>query len=84
MVWYAGHYPKVDLKHLEIRMRQSGDYPDDEPLTLARLLDFLYQAIDEVDIEQIKADVLPFIRDAGQLEIWSRDFFREVVRRFTS
>ena len=84
MVWYAGHYPKVDLKHLEIRMRQSGDYPDDEPLTLARLLDFLYQAIDEVDIEQIKADVLPFIRDAGQLEIWSRDFFREVVRQFTA
>jgi predicted nucleotidyltransferase component of viral defense system len=82
MVWYAGHHPQVDLPHLEARMRQSGDYPDDQPLTLERLRQFLNAAIDDVDIDQLKADVRPFIRDPQELALWSKDFFRQVAGMF--
>ena len=84
MVWYAGNHPQVDLVHLEERMRQSGDYPDSHPLTLERLREFLNLSIDTVDIEMLKSDVRPFIRDRQELDLWSRDFFRMVVTSFIS
>lgn len=82
MVWYAGNHPKVNLAHLEQRMRQSGDYPDDQPMTLERLEMFLNNAIDEVNIETLKADVRPFVRDQQELILWNKDFFRQVIREF--
>ena len=82
MVWYAAFHPQVNLSHLEIRMRQSRDYPDDQPLTQERLYEFLNQAIDDLNVEAIKADVLPFIYDRMSLELWSKDFFRETVKAF--
>jgi hypothetical protein len=60
-------------------MRQSGDYPDDKPLTLPGLKEFLNAAIDGIDIDSLKADVLPFVRDPQSLDLWSKDFFREIV-----
>lgn len=82
LVWYAGFYPQVNLAHLESRMRQSKDYPDDLPLTLARLQLFLNRAIDDLDVEATKADVLPFIRDRMALELWNKDFFRGIIKDF--
>lgn len=84
MVWYAGNHPQVDLAHLEERMRQSGDYPDSHPLTLERLREFLNASIDTVDVEMLKSDVRPFIRDRQELDLWSKDFFRMVVASFVA
>lgn len=78
MAWYASNHPQVNLAHLEQRMRQSGDYPDKQPLTLERLRKFLNDAIDETDIEMLKDDVRPFIRDQQELDLWSKDFFRQI------
>lgn len=83
LVWYAGNHPKVNLGHLEQRMRQSGDYTFPGPLTANELHAMLEQAVDQVDIDQLKADVRPFIRDPQELELWSTDFFRDVVARIT-
>ncbi len=82
MVWYAGNHPQVNLTHLEQRMRQSGDYPDDKPLTLWRLREMLNAAIDDADIEMLKADVRPFIRDPQELDLWSKEFFRQIIMLF--
>ena len=81
LVWYAGHYPKVHLSHLEARMRQSGNYTDATALTEDGLLKRLFQRIDEVDIEQIRSEVSSYVNDPRSLELWSRDFFRAVARR---
>lgn len=82
MVWYAGHHPQIDLNHLEIRMRQSGDYTDPTPLTLEQLRQFLLSAIENTDPEMLKADVQPFIRDQQELDLWSKDFFRQIIKEF--
>jgi hypothetical protein len=61
LLWYAGRYPKVRISHLESRMRQSGDYRDDEPLTSGRLQHLLRQALKDLDVEQARREVAPFI-----------------------
>ena len=83
MVWYAGNYPQVRLSHLEERMRQSGNYTESAPLTLEKLHNLLFTAVESADIDMLKADVLPFIKDPRELELWSKDFFREIVPLFS-
>ena len=81
LVWYAGRHPQVRLSHLEERMRQSGDYRDEMPLTRGRLMELLRQAVDQLDVGRAQEDVMRFVRDPRTIDVWSRDFFREVVQR---
>jgi predicted nucleotidyltransferase component of viral defense system len=84
LVWYAGRYPEVRISHLESRMRQSGDYRDDERLTPDRLQHLLRQAADHLDVEQARREVAPFIVDQRALDVWSQDFFRQIIPRIMS
>ena len=84
LVWYAGRYPKVRIGHLESRMRQSGDYQDDEQLTPDRLQHLLRQAVEDLDVEQARREVAPFIVDQHALGVWSQDFFRQIIPRIVS
>ncbi len=83
LVWYVGRHPNVHLSHLESRMRQSGDYDDRAPLTMDRLQALLHNAIDGLNVEHARQEVAPFIRDQRALEVWSRDFFRQIVKRIS-
>ena len=81
LVWYASRYPEVRLSHLESRMRQSGNYSLNVPLTMEKLLEFLYFAIDNLDIEKARKEVVPFVKDRRSIEVWSRDFFKHIITR---
>ena len=81
LVWYAAHHPLVNLGHLEQRMRQTGHWSSDQYLTPAAFSILLYEAIDRLDVDQARRDVAPFVKDPEMLSLWSRDFFRDVVRR---
>ncbi len=84
LVCYSSRYPQVRISHLESRMRQSGDYRDDEPLTPDRLQHLLRQAVDDLDVKQARREVAPFIVDQRALDVWSRDFFRQIIPRIMS
>jgi len=79
LAWYAGHHPQLNLSHLEVRMRQSGDYSGADPLSWRRFQELLMEAVEQVDIDQIRTDVAPFVHDQRQLELWSRDFFLQAA-----
>lgn len=52
-------------------------------LTQHAVLGLLEQRIASLDIAKAKTDVLPFVRDARELEAWSSDFFMEIIRRIS-
>jgi hypothetical protein len=81
LAWYAGSHPEYNLAHLESRARQSGDYMNSAPLTASDVHAMLTARLNQLDIEAMKADVRPFLRDQRELEIWSKDFFADVFRR---
>jgi predicted nucleotidyltransferase component of viral defense system len=81
LVWFAAYHPELHLAHLEQRMRQTGHWPGAAPLTAADLRDLLAKRIDEVDIDQIRREVEPFVKDAAALAIWSKEFFLDVASR---
>jgi len=80
-VWYAANHPRLHLAHLEQRMRQTGHWRGEEPLSSGAFRELLFDTIDRVDINQARHDVAPFVKDQRALAIWSHDFFRDVASR---
>jgi len=81
LVWFAAYHPELHLAHLEQRMRQTGHWTKSVPLTAEDLRDILAKRIDKVDIDQIRREVEPFVKDAAALAIWSKEFFLDVASR---
>lgn len=80
-VWYAANHPQLNLAHLEQRMRQTGHWSREQPLSPAAFNDLLFAAIDQLEVSQARRDVAPFVKDQQMLTIWSHDFFRDVASR---
>lgn len=80
-VWYAANHPQLNLAHLEQRMRQTGHWCGERPLSSAACKDLLFDSIERLDVSQARKDVAPFVRDRQTLALWSHDFFRDVAGR---
>lgn len=81
LVWFAAYHPELQMAHLEQRMRQTGHWKGPAPLTAGDLRDLLSKRIEKVDIDQIRREVEPFVKDAAALAIWSKEFFLDVASR---
>jgi hypothetical protein len=81
LVWFAAYHPELHLAHLEQRMRQTGHYAAPAPLTAGDLRDLTTRRIEKVDIDQVRREVEPFVKDASALAVWSKEFFLDVVSR---
>ena len=73
--WYIRHNIPLDFAHLKERVLQFNGENITRESFLAKLKDRLSTA----DISQVKADVLPFVRNPGELDIWSSDYFMQLV-----
>jgi len=78
-VWYVANYPRLYLSHLEQRMRQSGDYTAEGPLSPEALREMLLGAVRNLDVDKAREEVLPFLLDRRSIAIWSADFFASLV-----
>lgn len=87
LVWYIAHNVTLDLAHLEARLRQSCKWLESSGLSLPETLDsatvteLLKKRIEKLDIAKAKQDVRPFIRDARELDLWSQEFFQEIIKQ---
>ena len=79
VAWYIDHRVELDLVHLVERAKESE--PTADVSTRERLLATFDARIDAVDFANAREDVLPYLKDPSEVEIWSREFFREYVRR---
>ena len=76
---YVNNIP-LHLEHFVIRSVQSGDWSK-KTMTREEFTQLLIDKIDQVSIKDIKEDIVRFIPDDNLLEIWSRDYFRELANR---
>ena len=84
MVWYVSHHPEVRLSHLEARMRQTGDWGGEGNLSAEKVIELLHARIDIAEVDQIRQEVAPYLKDQRSLDAWSRDFFRSIAARIVA
>lgn len=75
---------KVNLELLKAKLVQSKFVDEDFNLTIETLKDILNKRFMQVNFEQAKEDVLPFIKDKSKLDIWSSEFFIEITKQLTA
>ncbi len=80
-VWYIAQKTPLHLKHLEARMRQSGNWTHTRMLTSDDVLTILREKITRLNIQAAIDDILIFVPDPRKVEIWSKDFFLSLVSR---
>jgi len=79
--WYVRHAHPVSLKHFLARAQQTGAFDGVETLTIEMLHQALHKRVDDVDFERAKADVKPFLSNVDGLDIWSDDYFHQLVNK---
>ena len=73
--WYVRHNVPLDFAHLAERVRQFNNAEIGQEEFVAQLKDRLATA----NINQVKSDVLPFVRNLKELDIWSNDYFVQLA-----
>ena len=73
--WYVRHNVPLDFAHLAERVRQFNNEEIGQVEFMAQLKDRLASA----NINQVKSDVLPFVRNPKELDIWSNDYFVQLA-----
>lgn len=74
--WYIRHNIPLNFTHLHERALQFNH----EEITKESFLERLNERLATSDINQVKADVLPFVRNPKELNIWSNDYFIELAK----
>ena len=62
-------------------MIQSGHLKQNEQVTREKFLALIMEAVDKLDVNQARREVEPFVKKTDALEVWSREFFQDVVKR---
>ncbi len=81
LVWFAANHPRLHLSHLEQRMIQSSHLKRNEHLTRETFTDLLSKAIENLNVDQARREVEPFVKNPEGLKVWSKEFFHDVSRR---
>jgi len=72
----------MNLSHFIIRATQSR-HLHNERLTMQEFSQLLERRIDMLDVSSAANDVSRFVRDAGSLNIWSQEYFKDLALRIS-
>lgn len=78
-IYFLSMNVPVNLKHLKSRLVQSNYIEGDYDLTKDSLIRMLKVRFEEIDFNQAKNDVTPFISDLNKLQLWSPEFFKTIT-----
>lgn len=74
--WYVRNSVPLNFKHLQERIRQFNGLvvSQDDFLTM------LKEKLANTNINQVKQDVMPFLKNPNELNIWSNDYFLQLAQ----
>jgi predicted nucleotidyltransferase component of viral defense system len=78
--WYIKKGVKLNLDHLLVRAQDSGEWKE-QTITKEQFMHLLQNKIQSVSFSRIKEDVVRFIRDDSVIEIWSPEYFNDLVQK---
>lgn len=83
LVWYISQNIELDMTHLHSRLLQSCRFQDEvkipDNIKKEFILELLNHRIEDLDIEAAKEDVIRFIPNSKELDIWDKNFFEMLI-----
>jgi len=76
--WYVRNGHTLDFNHLKARVEQYG-YSGREEFSPELTIRLLKDRIEKTSIPRVLDDVKPFLKDSKGLDIWSTEYFLQIV-----
>lgn len=73
--WYVRNGIKLDFNHLQERIREFNGIE----LNKEEFIKLLKEKIEDTNIDMVKQDVEPFVKNIDSLQIWSTDYFIQLT-----
>jgi predicted nucleotidyltransferase component of viral defense system len=73
--WYVRNRVPLDFEHLKVRTKEFNNID----LTKELFLELLKERISKSDMDAVKADVITYIIDKRELDIWSNNYFLQLA-----
>lgn len=70
---------KINVELIKNKLIDSGVLEKNDDFNIDVLKDLLNKKFSEINYEDAKKDVLPFINDTQILKLWNEDFFKEIT-----
>lgn len=78
--WYVKKGIPLNTKHFLQRAKDTGDWQGDA-ISKQQILQLLKEKINTVSFDNVKEDVIRFIKDDNALEIWNKDYFNQLIEK---
>jgi predicted nucleotidyltransferase component of viral defense system len=78
--WYIKKGIPLDINHFSRRAMDTGDWKGDT-ITPEEIIVLLKEKIHIVSFNNIKEDVMRFIKDDRVIQIWSREYFTDLIEK---
>ncbi|MDR0733274.1 MAG: nucleotidyl transferase AbiEii/AbiGii toxin family protein [Dysgonamonadaceae bacterium] len=76
--WYVRNNVPLNFLHLRQRTEQLNHFPENN-FSIENFKNLLKERIMKTDINAVKNDVRPFIKNPAEMDIWSNDYFLRLV-----
>lgn len=76
--WYVRNNVSLNFNHFCERAHQFGSIQN-EKLTKEDFKQFLKEKILKISMDLLKNDVRPFVKDPAEMDIWSTEYFLQLV-----
>ena len=83
LIFYVSRNIPVNLTHLRERLLQTNTINEADDFTLETVKKMLCKKFEDIDFEDAKRDVSPFVKDIQSLNVWSKEFFKVVANQIT-
>lgn len=80
MEWYIKRGVPLNLDHFLVRARDSGDWKA-ATISKSQFMQLLQDKIDSIAFNNVREDIVRFIRDDRGLDIWSSKYFTDLVTK---
>jgi sulfatase maturation enzyme AslB (radical SAM superfamily) len=78
--WYVRNNIALNFNHLQKRIEQINALNEKE-FTHAIFKRMLKERIEKTNIEAVKNDIRPFLKNPQEMEIWNTDYFLQLTDR---
>jgi len=78
--WYIKKGIPLDVNHFLTRAKDTNDWKDDS-ISNEQIIKLLDAKIEAVSFSSIKEDIVRFIKDDDILNIWSPEYFKDLVEK---
>jgi predicted nucleotidyltransferase component of viral defense system len=78
--WYVRNSVPLNFEHLQQRTKQINAIAEND-FSIENFKNLLKKHILKTDIDAVKNDIRPFIKNSAEMDIWSTEYFLQLVDR---